>query len=177
MESIDGGEYEVQGKKPELGPGTWVAPGSVVAGEVRCGKDCSIWFGAVIRGDVGSITLGNEVNIQDGAILHSTLGKSKVVLGDRVSVGHRAIVHGCSAEEDVLIGMGAIVMDLAYLERGSTIAAGAVVLEGTRVLAGEIWAGVPARRVKQRPVEDAAQLNRKTAEHYLRYKAWYTKAQ
>jgi carbonic anhydrase/acetyltransferase-like protein (isoleucine patch superfamily) len=163
----------VNGKTPSIGDGCWLAPDAVVVGEVGMGRDCSVWYTAVLRGDVGSITLGDEVNIQDGAIVHSTIGRSRVVLGNRVSVGHRAIVHGCTAEDDVLIGMGAIVMDNAHLERGSLIAAGAVVLEGTRAEAGSIWAGIPAREVKRLPVDEAIARNRKTAEGYVKYKGWY----
>ncbi len=163
----------VNGKTPTMGNGCWLAPDAVVVGEVIMGSNCSIWYTAVLRGDVGSITLGDDVNIQDGAIVHSTIGKSRVVMGNRVSVGHRAIVHGCTAEDDVLIGMGAIVMDNTHLERGSMVAAGAVVLEGSRVEAGTIWAGVPAREVKRRDVNEAIAQIRKTAEGYVKYKGWY----
>ncbi len=156
-----------------LGAGCWLAPDAILVGEVTLGTNCSVWYTAVLRGDVGSITLGDDVNIQDGAIVHSTFKKSTVVLGNRVSVGHRAIVHGCTAEDDVLIGMGAIVMDNAYLERGSIVAAGAVVLEGTKVESGTIWAGVPAREVKRRDVQEAIAQIRKTADAYVKYKEWY----
>ena len=163
----------VNGVEPVLGKGTWVAPNATLTGDIRTGADCSIWFQAVLRGDVGAIRLGDAVNIQDGVVVHATRGRSEVVLGNRVSVGHRALVHGCTAEDDVLIGMGATVMDNAHLERGALVAAGAVVLENTRVEAGCIYAGVPARCVKRRPVEEAVEANRKIAEGYLEYKEWY----
>jgi carbonic anhydrase/acetyltransferase-like protein (isoleucine patch superfamily) len=166
---------QLQGKSPQIGKGTWLAPNATLIGDVHMGEGCSIWYQAVVRGDVGAIVFGDHVNIQDGAVVHCTTGKSSVHLGNRVSVGHRAIVHGCTAEDDVLIGMGAIVMDNAYLERGSIVAAGAVVLENTRVKAGTIWAGVPAKQVKQRDVETAVSDVRKTAEAYVYYKTWYEK--
>lgn len=163
----------VKGLAPVIGEDSWVAPNATVVGDIRTGKECSIWYQAVLRGDVGPIRLGDQVNIQDGAVLHTTRGYSEVVLGDRVTVGHRAIVHGCTAEDDVLIGMGAIVMDKAYIERGALVAAGAVVLENTHIEAGSIYAGVPARCVKKRPVDEAVAVNRKTAEGYVEYKEWY----
>lgn len=163
----------VNGSAPFIGEKSWVAPNATITGEVHTGSECSVWFQAVIRGDVGRIRLGNRVNVQDGAVLHTTRNYSEVRLGDRVTVGHRAVVHGCTTEDDVLIGMGAIVLDKAYIERGAIVAAGAVVLENTRVEAGSIYAGVPARRVKSRPVEEAVAANRKTAEGYVEYMDWY----
>jgi len=158
---------------PFIGKGTWLAPSATVVGDVHIGQECSVWYQAVIRGDAGAIILGDMVNIQDGAILHCTTNKSTIKLGDRVTVGHRAIVHGCSAEDDVLIGMGAIVLDNAYLESGCIVAAGAVVLENTRVPAGTIWAGVPAVQVKVNDMEKAVAGMRLMAESYAKYKTWY----
>jgi carbonic anhydrase/acetyltransferase-like protein (isoleucine patch superfamily) len=166
----------LNGHSPSIGKGTWIAPNATLVGDVVIGADCSIWYQAVLRGDVGSIEIGDQVNIQDGAVVHCTTGKSVVKLGDRVSVGHRAIVHGCTAESDVLIGMGAIVMDNAYLEKGSIVAAGAVVLENSRVRSGTIWAGVPAREVKRMDQGDAATEISKIAAGYTQYKEWYIKA-
>lgn len=163
----------VNGAAPFIGEGSWLAPNATVVGEVHTGANCSIWYQAVLRGDVGPIRLGNDVNIQDGAVLHCTRNRSEVSLGDRVSVGHRAIVHGCTAEEDVLIGMGAIVMDWVYIEKGAIVAAGAVVLENTRIEAGSIWAGVPAKCVKRREPKEAININRRTAAGYVEYKEWY----
>ena len=158
---------------PELGSDTWVAPDATIIGEVKCGRDCSIWFGAVLRGDVGHIHLGDATNVQDGAVVHSTTGKSVVEVGSRVTIGHRAIVHGCKVEDDVLIGMGAILLDNAHIERGAVIAAGAVVLENTRVPAGTTWAGVPARQVKAADPDAMVAAIRQSAEGYVKYKGWY----
>lgn len=177
MESVSEGALiaTVNGATPVCGEGTWLAPNATLTGDVVMGRNCSVWFQAVIRGDVGAIRFGDGVNIQDGVVVHATRNYSEVTLGDRVSVGHRALVHGCTAEEDVLIGMGAIVMDKVYIERGGLVAAGAVVLENTRIKAGEIYAGVPAKCVKRRPVEEAVKANRKIAEGYVEYKGWYTR--
>jgi carbonic anhydrase/acetyltransferase-like protein (isoleucine patch superfamily) len=158
---------------PFLEKNVWVAPNATIVGEVHIGARSSIWYQTVLRGDVGKIVLGYEVNIQDGSIIHTTTGKSEVHLGNRVSVGHRAIVHGCTAEDDVLIGMGSIVMDNAYLERGSIVAAGAVVLENARVESGWIWAGVPAKPVKKLELEAALRMTKGTASGYVQYKEWY----
>jgi carbonic anhydrase/acetyltransferase-like protein (isoleucine patch superfamily) len=165
--------HSVNGLAPFIEDDVWLAPNATIVGDVHIGSGSSIWYQSVLRGDVGKITLGREVNIQDGTVIHSTTGKSRVVLGDRVSVGHRAIVHGCIAEDEVLIGMGAIVMDNAYLETGSIVAAGAVVLENTRVESGWIWAGVPAKPVKKVSLEDALKMIRGTASGYVEYKKWF----
>ena len=165
--------HAVNGMAPFLEDDVWVAPNATIIGEVHIGARSSIWYQTVLRGDVGKIVLGNEVNIQDGCVVHSTTGKSQVILGNRVSVGHRAIVHGCTAEDDVLIGMGSIVMDNAYLERGSIVAAGAVVLENARVESGWIWAGVPAKPVKKVPLEVALRMIQGTSKGYVEYKKWF----
>ncbi len=158
---------------PELGPDTWVAPDANIIGEVRCGRDCSIWFQAVLRGDVGHIRLGDCTNVQDGAVIHCTTGKSVTEIGSYVTIGHRALVHGCKVEDDVLIGMGAVVLDNAHIERGAVIAAGAVVLENTRIPAGTTWAGVPAKQVKAADPDTMAAAVRQSAEGYVKYKEWY----
>lgn len=165
----------INNKSPEFGKGTWLADNSTIIADVICGEDCSIWFQAVVRGDVGEIRIGDRVNIQDASIIHSTYGKSKVIIGNDVSIGHRAIIHGCTIEDKVLIGMGAIVMDNAIVERGATIAAGAVVLANTRVPAGTVYAGVPAKLVKSNEVEQAAESVAEIAKSYVKYKTWYTK--
>src|SRR5690606_11949460 len=126
----------------------FIAPNATIIGEVTTGDDCSIWFNAVIRGDVNTIKMGNKVNIQDNAVIHCTYEKTKTIIGYNVSIGHSAIVHGCTIENNVMIGMGAIVMDNCYIEKNALIAAGAIVLENTRVEAGTIWAGIPAKKVK-----------------------------
>ena len=132
---------------PQFGQNCYLADNATVVGEVRMGNNCSVWFNAVVRGDVHSIDIGDNTNIQDGAIIHCTYKTAKTVIGNNVSIGHNAIVHGCTVKDNVLIGMGAIIMDHAVIESGSIIAAGAVVLENTLVEANTIYAGVPARRI------------------------------
>lgn len=137
---------ELLGKTPEFGENVYLAETATIIGDVKMGKDCSVWFNAVIRGDVNSIRIGNQVNIQDNAMIHCTFEKTETIIGDNVSIGHNAIVHGCQVHDNVLIGMGAIVMDDCVVENNSIVAAGAVVTQGTHIKAGEIWAGVPAKR-------------------------------
>ena len=162
-----------RGFHPEHGEDCWFAENATIVGDVTMGDQCSVWFSAVIRGDVNSIKLGNKVNIQDGAVLHATFEKTKTTLGNNVSVGHNALVHGCTVEDNVLIGMGAIVMDNCYIESGSIIAAGAVLLEGTRVEAGSIWAGVPAKKVKDISPELFEGEVMRIANNYLKYSGWF----
>lgn len=163
----------VNGVMPELGKNCFVAPNATVVGDVVTGDDCSIWFNAVVRGDVNSIRIGNKVNIQDGAVIHCTYQKTKVSLGNNVSVGHNAIVHGCTVEDNVLIGMGAIVMDNCEIGSNTIIAAGAVVTEGTKVPSGCIFAGVPAKKVKDISQELIhGEINR-IANNYLMYSGWF----
>ncbi len=163
----------VNGVEPKLGNNCFIAPNATIVGDVIAGDDCSFWFNAVIRGDVNSIRLGNKVNIQDGAVLHCTYQKTKVVLGNNVSVGHNAIVHGCTVHDNVLIGMGAIVMDNCEIGSNTIIAAGAVVMEGTKVPSGCIYAGVPAKKVKDISEELInGEINR-IANNYLMYSSWF----
>ena len=164
----------VNGKTPEIGEDCFIAPNATITGEVVMGKECSVWFNAVVRGDVNSIHIGDRVNIQDQAVIHCTYQKAKTVIGNNVSIGHAAIVHGCTVEDNVLIGMGAIVMDHAIIGEGSMIAAGAVVLENTIVEPGSIWAGVPARKVKQMTPEHFKEFNGRISANYLMYSKWYT---
>lgn len=162
----------INGVHPEFGDNCFIAPNATLVGDVVMGNDCSVWFNAVVRGDVNSIRIGNKVNIQDGAVLHCTYKKTTVVLGNNVSVGHNAIVHGCQVHDNVLIGMGAIVMDNCEIHSNSIIAAGAVLTEGTVVPAGCIYAGVPAKKVKdisQELIE--GEINR-IADNYLMYSSW-----
>ncbi len=162
----------VNGKAPQLGAGTWLAPNCTVVGDVTTGPDCSIWFGAVVRGDVCAIRLGHTVNVQDGAVLHGTFEKTSLEIGDRASIGHNAVVHGCTVCEGALIGMGAVVMDRAVVGAGAVVAAGAVVLEGTLIGPGELWAGVPAKKVKA--VGDGLAVHlAATATRYKEYAAWF----
>ncbi len=163
----------VNGIEPYLGKNTFVAPNATIVGDVICGEDCSFWFNAVVRGDVNSIRLGNKVNIQDGAVIHCTYQKTKTVLGNNVSVGHNAIVHGSLVHDNVLIGMGAIVMDNCEIGSNSIIAAGAVLTEGTIVPSGCIYAGVPAKKVKDISEELInGEINR-IANNYLMYSGWF----
>jgi carbonic anhydrase/acetyltransferase-like protein (isoleucine patch superfamily) len=163
---------EVRGHSPKISETCFLAENAVVVGEVTIGDNCTVWFNAVVRGDVHSITIGNNTNIQDGAIIHCTYQKAKTVIGNNVSIAHNAIVHGCTVEDNVLIGMGAIIMDDAVIGTNSVIAAGAVVLPGTKVEAGSIYAGVPAKRVKDITDEMKAVILR-TAQNYPMYAAWY----
>lgn len=157
---------------PVIGNDCFLAENATVVGEVTMGDKCSVWFQAVIRADVNSITIGNETNIQDGAVIHCTYQKAKTTIGNCVSIGHKAIVHGCTIEDNVLIGMGAIVMDNAVIKSGCIVAAGAVVLEGTITEPGYIYAGVPAKKVK--PVsEELSAVFQRTAKNYQLYATWF----
>ncbi len=163
----------VNGKTPQLGQGCFVAENATLVGDVTMGDQCSIWFNAVLRGDVHYIRMGNKVNVQDGVVIHGTYRKSPTNIGNNVSIGHNAIVHGCTIEDNVLIGMGSIVMDGAVVESDSIIAAGAVVTPGTRVPAGSIYGGMPARKLKDTPEAlKTGEINR-IAEAYVMYAGWY----
>ena len=163
----------VQGKSPEFGNNCFVAPNATIVGDVVMGDSCSVWFNAVIRGDVNYIKIGNMVNIQDGAIIHCTYLKHPTNIGNHVSIGHNAMVHGCTIHDNVLIGMGAIVMDECVVHTNAIIAAGAVVLEGTIVEAGSIYAGVPAKKVKEvSPELIHGEINR-ISNNYVKYASWF----
>ena len=163
----------VKGIHPQFGNDCYLAENSTIVGDVIMGNQCSIWFNAVIRGDVNSIRMGNKVNVQDGAIIHCTYQKTKTIIGNNVSIGHNALVHGCTIHDNVLIGMGAIVMDNCEIESNTIIAAGAVVLENTKVESGVIYAGVPAKKVKDINQELInGEINR-IADNYLMYSSWY----
>lgn len=164
---------ELHGHTPKFGKDCFLAENAVVVGDVEMGDECSIWYNAVIRGDVHFIRMGNKVNIQDGAVVHCTYQKSPTNIGNNVSVGHNAIVHGCTIHDNVLVGMGAIVMDDCVVESNSIIAAGAVVTEGTRVEAGTIYAGVPAKKVKDISGDQASGDIEKIANNYVKYAGWY----
>lgn len=163
----------VKGIAPKFGNNCFIAPNATIVGEVEMGNDCSVWFNAVLRGDVNFIRMGNKVNVQDGAIIHCTYQKFGTSIGNNVSIGHNAIVHGCVIQDNVLVGMGAIVMDNAQIGSNSIIAAGAVVLENTIVEPGTIWAGVPAKKVKDISQELVnGQINR-IANNYVMYSSWF----
>jgi carbonic anhydrase/acetyltransferase-like protein (isoleucine patch superfamily) len=163
----------VKGKSPIFGANVYLAENSTVLGDVEMGSDCSVWFSAVVRGDVNSIRIGNKVNIQDGAVIHCTYQKAATILGNNVSVGHNAVVHGCNIHDNVLIGMGAIVMDGVVVESNSIIAAGAVVLEGTHIESGTIYAGIPAKKVKELNEEQTARLIEGISSNYVMYSSWF----
>ncbi len=162
-----------RGNEPKLGEDCFIAPNATLVGDIIAGDQCSFWFNAVVRGDVNSIRMGNKVNIQDGAVIHATFEKTKVELGNNVSIGHNALVHGCTIEDNVLIGMGAIVMDNCYIESNCIIAAGAVLLEGTRVECGSIYAGVPAKKVKDLSKELFEGEVQRIANNYVMYSSWF----
>jgi carbonic anhydrase/acetyltransferase-like protein (isoleucine patch superfamily) len=162
----------IKGILPKHGSNCYFAENSTLVGDVTMGDDCSIWFNAVVRGDVNSIKMGNKVNVQDGAVIHCTYQKTKTEIGNNVSIGHNAIVHGCNIHDNVLVGMGAIVMDNCVIGSNSILAAGAVLLENTVVEAGSLYAGVPAKFVKkidQKLIE--GEINR-IADNYLMYSSW-----
>ena len=163
----------VKDKSPVFGSNSYIAPNATVVGDVVMGDDCSVWFTAVVRGDVNAIRIGNKVNIQDGAIIHCTYEQAATTIGNFVSIGHRAIVHGCTIEDNVLIGMGAIVMDRAIIKSNSIIAAGAVVLEGTIVESGTIYGGVPARKVKDLDEKNFKNLIERIGNNYSMYASWF----
>mgnify|MGYP001175487063 CR=1 FL=1 len=164
---------ELNGKTPQYGTGCYFAETAVIVGDVVMGDECSIWYNAVIRGDVHYIRMGNRVNVQDGAVIHCTYQKFPTNIGNRVSIGHNAIVHGCTVHDNVLIGMGAIVMDDCVVESHTIIAAGAVVTQGTRVAAGSIYAGVPARKVKDISEKLISGEIERIADNYVKYSGWY----
>lgn len=163
----------VRGKSPEIPEDCFVAPNATIVGEVKMGNACSVWFNAVVRGDVHSIEMGNKVNVQDGAIIHCTYQKHPTKIGNNVSIGHNAIVHGCTIHDNVLIGMGAIVMDNCVVESNSIIAAGAVVTQNTRVESGSIYAGVPAKKVKEINQSDFAGEIDRISTNYVMYSSWF----
>ncbi|WP_233898227.1 gamma carbonic anhydrase family protein [Tenacibaculum piscium] len=163
----------INGKTPQIPADCYVAENATVVGDVQMGKQCSVWFNAVIRGDVHYIKMGDKVNIQDGAIVHATYKKSPTTIGNNVSVGHNAIVHGCTIHDNVLIGMGSIIMDDCVVESNSIIAAGAVVTKNTRVESGSIYAGVPAKKVKDISKELISGEIDRIANNYVEYSSWF----
>ncbi len=163
----------INGKTPIIPNDCYVAENATIIGDVTFGELCSVWFNAIIRGDVHFITIGNKVNIQDGAIIHCTYQKHPTIIGNNVSIGHNAIVHGCTLHDNVLIGMGAIVMDNCIVESNSIIAAGAVVTQNTVVKSGSIYAGVPAKKVKDIDQSDFAGEIERISNNYVMYASWY----
>ena len=167
---------KVREKAPEFGENCWLAPNATVVGDVVMGANCTVWFNAVVRGDVHEIRIGNDTNIQDGAVIHCTFQKAPTHIGNQVSIAHNACVHGCTIHDRVLIGMGAIVMDGAVIHSDSVIAAGAVVLAGTVVEPNSIYAGMPAKKVKEIGPEMREVILR-TARNYPMYAQWFSESQ
>jgi carbonic anhydrase/acetyltransferase-like protein (isoleucine patch superfamily) len=163
----------VRGYTPELGSNCFLADNATIIGDVKIGSDCSFWFNTVIRGDVNSIVIGNKVNIQDGAVLHCLYEKSTIHIGNNVSIGHNVTVHGATIQNNVLIGMGATILDHAVIGENSIIAAGALVLSGTIVEPGSIYGGVPAKRIKSVEQTQTKEMIEKIANNYLMYARWY----
>lgn len=165
----------VQGKTPQFGKNCYLAENATVVGDVIMGNECSVWFQAVVRGDVHYIRIGDKVNIQDGAILHCAYQKAPLQIGNNVSIGHRALVHGCTIKDNVLIGMGAIVMDHAVVNENTIIAAGAIVLENTICEANSVYAGVPAKKVKSLDENLFKNQIDRIANNYVMYSSWFKK--
>lgn len=163
----------VRGFTPVIGKDCYLADNATIVGDVTIGNECSIWFGAILRGDVNTITVGNRVNIQDGSVLHTLYQKSTIEIGDDVSIGHNVVIHGAKIRDFALIGMGAIVMDDAEVGEGALVAAGSVVLGKTKIGPNEMWAGAPAKFVKMVEPEKAKEMNQKIARNYLMYSKWY----
>ncbi len=163
----------VRGYTPVLGTNCFLADNATIIGDVKIGSDCSFWFNTVIRGDVNSIVIGDKVNIQDGAVLHCLYEKSTIQIGNNVSIGHNVTVHGATIQNNVLIGMGATILDHAVIGENSIIAAGALVLNGTIVEPGSIYGGVPAKRIKSVEQEQTKEMIEKIANNYLMYAKWY----
>lgn len=164
---------EVRGFTPQIGEDCYLAENATVVGDVIIGNGCSIWFNAVLRGDVNSIRIGNHVNIQDGAVLHTLYQKSTIEIGDYVSVGHNVTIHGATIKDYALIGMGATVLDGAVVGEGAIIAANALVLSNTIVEPNTIWAGVPAKMVKKVDPQQSQEINQRIAHNYAMYASWY----
>jgi carbonic anhydrase/acetyltransferase-like protein (isoleucine patch superfamily) len=163
----------VKGKSPQIPNDCYIAENATIVGEVSMGSHCSVWFNAVIRGDVNYIKIGDKVNVQDGAVIHATYQKSPTTIGNNVSIGHNAIVHGCTIKDNVLVGMGSIIMDDCIIESNSIIAAGAVVTKNTTVKSGSIYAGVPAKKVKDISKELISGEIDRIANNYVEYSSWF----
>ena len=163
----------VRNQTPQFGNNCFLAENATIVGAVKMGNDCSIWFNAVLRGDVNEIIIGNKVNIQDGAVIHCTYEKTKTVIGHNVSIGHNAIVHGCNIADNVLIGMGSIIMDNAHVAENCIVAAGAVVTQNQQLESGFIYAGTPAKKIKPVNEEHKNGEIARIANNYLMYSSWF----
>lgn len=163
----------VRGFTPQIGEDCYLAENATIVGDVVMGKQCSVWFNAVLRGDVNSIRIGDRVNIQDGSVLHTLYQKSVIEIGNDVSVGHNVTIHGASVKDGALIGMGSTLLDGAVVGEGAIVAAGALVLSNTVIEPGTLWAGVPAKFIKKVDPEQSKELNKKIANGYLMYSGWF----
>ena len=164
----------ILGHTPKIGKDSFIAENATIVGQLTCGEGCSFWFGSVVRADVNAIVMGNKVNVQDNATVHCTYEKYPTVIGNNVSIGHNAIVHGCRIEDNVLIGMGAIVMDNCVIEEGCIVAAGSVVTQGKRLSKGTLWAGVPAKEIGAVPDRLRSGEIERIANNYVKYSSWYS---
>ena len=163
----------VRGFIPQIGENTYLADNATIIGDVVIGRDCSVWFNTVLRGDVNSIRIGDRVNIQDGSVLHTLYQKSTIEIGNDVSIGHNAVIHGATIKDGALIGINATLLDHAVVGEGAIVAAGSVVLSNTHIEPGSIYAGIPAKFVKKVEPEQAKNINQKIAKNYLFYASWY----
>lgn len=163
----------VNGKSPKIGKDCFIAENATIVGEVEMGDQCSVWFNAVLRGDVHFIKMGNKVNVQDGAVIHCTYKKSPTTIGNNVSIGHNAIVHGCTIKDNVLVGMGSIIMDDCIVESNSIVAAGAVVTKGTHIPSGTVYAGMPAKKIKDISEDLSKGEIDRIADNYVTYSGWF----
>jgi carbonic anhydrase/acetyltransferase-like protein (isoleucine patch superfamily) len=163
----------VRGFTPQIGEQCFIAPNATLVGDVVLGAECSVWFNAVVRGDVNAIRIGNKVNIQDNVVIHCTYEKSQTLIGDEVSIGHGAVIHGCTIKERAMVGMNAVIMDNAIISSQTIIAAGAVVLENTVTESGYIYAGIPAKKVKKADASTLDFLIQRTANNYIMYSSWF----
>ena len=163
----------VRGFTPKVGKDCFLADNAVLIGDTVIGDECSIWFGAILRGDVNSIRIGNRVNIQDGSVLHTLYEKSTIEIGDDVSIGHNVTIHGATIHDGALVGMGSVILDHAVVGEGAIVAAGSVVLSKTVIKPGELWGGTPAKFIKMGDPEQSKEINQKIAKNYLMYSKWY----
>lgn len=163
----------VLGKTPKFGKDCYFSENATIIGDVEMGDQCTVWFNAVVRGDVNYIKIGNRVNIQDGSCLHTTYEKAAIEIGDDVTIGHNVTLHGCTVHSGALIGMGATVLDNAEIGEGAIVAAGALVLQHAHIGPGELWGGVPAKFIKKVEPQQAKELNQGIASHYIMYAGWY----
>jgi len=163
----------LQNKTPKFGDSCYLSENATIIGDFECGDNCSFWFNSVIRADVNSIKLGNKVNVQDGAVVHCTYQKAATTIGNNVSIGHNAIVHGCTIHDNVLVGMGAIVMDDCVINENVIVAAGSVVTQGTILESGSVYAGIPAKKIKQLDADLFEGEVQRIANNYVKYASWY----